>query len=656
MAASRRKILWKPRSDSDGNLVILFPYKAGNVVIRDKNGNIIARGRSTGPSNGYQDTVRFPLSGSRFRDVKVEDDTGRSFRIGDGGLRYENIGSGEGVSDRRQLKATSGEATDTSSDTGPSTGGDPSTGGQQVGPAEQNVPEGEEDTTEDVPGGDLPPEPNLIDPSIVFTPDPISFPVIPPANFNFTDPLDTAERVGEFNREQSERNFVTAVERSRELSRQELEAVQEFASQMSDFQLELLDVENAFNRQERLEAAETAIPGVQELFARQRQRAEALSEGRLLETAEDRALELTARSAAAEGNVIRGFGDESLAGRSTSDLLSAQQRLQVSQIGESFLNRSIQLASGLLFDQPTKANIAQRLPSQPAVPVTQLAPALQAQENQLTTITPTAAQQSITQQEEFQTTIEQRTNEFNATGQFEAAQFNSNQEFQAILQRAGIEIANVQAQNEQQRSAFNVEEGRRERAELQAAFDRAIDTFTRNRDRDQLLNSLGILFGGIINMPDEFREALFELTGIDLRRKKKKESSGAGTGDTDTGGREDEGTTEGAPPPRGGEDVRPPQVDREDTEPVGEAPTEPELGDDGYPEHPEGTLPEDQEELEPTGLSFSEKNFRSTLRTMGFKKRRIRQILKGIDQSVSFNSGATLNFNIREDDELVGVI
>lgn len=84
--------LWKPMSESDGNLVVLFPYRAGTVVIKDANtGEIIDTGRSTGPSNGYGDTIRFSRPGAAYREVIVEDSLGNAIYIKDGSQRIENI-------------------------------------------------------------------------------------------------------------------------------------------------------------------------------------------------------------------------------------------------------------------------------------------------------------------------------------------------------------------------------------------------------------------------------------------------------------------------------------------------------------------------------------------------------------------------------------
>ena len=95
-AASRDKILWKPTSDSTGNLVVLYPYQAGDVTIKDATtGQVLAQGQSTGASNGFADTIRFPSPGSAFNNVILEDSTGTQIAVGQGANRIENIGGSE---------------------------------------------------------------------------------------------------------------------------------------------------------------------------------------------------------------------------------------------------------------------------------------------------------------------------------------------------------------------------------------------------------------------------------------------------------------------------------------------------------------------------------------------------------------------------------
>ncbi len=86
-------ILWKPFSDADGNLVILFPYESGGVTIEDRDGNILAQGGQGEPSNGYADTVRIGAPGSAFQNVIVKDGAGNVFFVSEGSQRDENLGS-----------------------------------------------------------------------------------------------------------------------------------------------------------------------------------------------------------------------------------------------------------------------------------------------------------------------------------------------------------------------------------------------------------------------------------------------------------------------------------------------------------------------------------------------------------------------------------
>ena len=84
--------LWKPNSERDGNLVMLFPYPVGEVTIRDANtGQVLAVGQSSGPSNGFADTIRFDRPGGAFQNVIVEDRYGNSIPISDGSQRMEGI-------------------------------------------------------------------------------------------------------------------------------------------------------------------------------------------------------------------------------------------------------------------------------------------------------------------------------------------------------------------------------------------------------------------------------------------------------------------------------------------------------------------------------------------------------------------------------------
>lgn len=478
--------LWKPSGDHSNALVILFDKKPGNVVIKDAaTGQVIEQGRSTGASNGRADTIRFNKPGGAYNNVIVETSSGESFAVGQGAARYEGF----------NLTAPGQTPKPLGGGTAPTGGGG---GGFSTG----------------VPGVAGVAAPGFIDPNFIqpipISANPINFNEITAANFNFTDPLESAAATGEFNLGQDAANFETALERGKRLQQEELASIQEFAKGISGTQKELVADENTFNQQQRLDAAEVAIPGVQQDLADQRDRAKTLAGGRLLSDAEDRAFELTARSTSADGSAVRGFGDDSVVGRRASDILSAQQRLGITQIGEGLLSSSINQAAGILMDQPLKANISQRLPAQPNAPLASLVQGQQGQLNQLSTISPGQALSTTVQQEQFDTNLNQQTNTFNASNTFAADQFNSNQDFQAQqfnsnqgfqAQQSALAITagNLQAQQAFDQSVLNQTAQGEITAEQRERLKEAQKQFEKNRDQNQLQQSIASILGVAAN-------------------------------------------------------------------------------------------------------------------------------------------------------------
>lgn len=94
---TQRNILWKPVSEADGKLVVLFPTQVGNVQIKDaETGQVLATGRSTGASNGYADTVRFNQPGRNFQNVIIDDGSGAPIYVQDGSRRDANLAAKRG--------------------------------------------------------------------------------------------------------------------------------------------------------------------------------------------------------------------------------------------------------------------------------------------------------------------------------------------------------------------------------------------------------------------------------------------------------------------------------------------------------------------------------------------------------------------------------
>lgn len=88
------KFLWKPKSESDGGLVILGDFPTSGLRLVDlSTGQVLSEGRQdvrAGRDNGYQNGFRFSGAGSNFNNVAVVDDQGRVVgQVGNGGARVE---------------------------------------------------------------------------------------------------------------------------------------------------------------------------------------------------------------------------------------------------------------------------------------------------------------------------------------------------------------------------------------------------------------------------------------------------------------------------------------------------------------------------------------------------------------------------------------
>lgn len=82
--------VWKPRSERDGNLVVLGNYPGQQIDLVDEKGNIIERGQSYGPSNSRQRTVRFSRPGGSYGNNVFLRIGGATFKVANPGRRYEN--------------------------------------------------------------------------------------------------------------------------------------------------------------------------------------------------------------------------------------------------------------------------------------------------------------------------------------------------------------------------------------------------------------------------------------------------------------------------------------------------------------------------------------------------------------------------------------
>lgn len=300
-------------------------------------------------------------------------------------------------------------------------------------------------------GGSVIPGTNVINPALadpnMINFNPVTFNPITAAPYTFTDPIEAAKRYAAFNTGQEEQAFQTGLSRAGTLSNLDQNAELSRLDVMSAKQQSLVAAENAFNQTQRLAAVDRGVPQARNVLNEELGRARTLASGRLLSDAEDRAYELAARSASGDQSLARGFGDDSIFGKRTSDILSAEQRLGLTQLGTSMLGNWLSQASGLLIDTPLKANLSQQIRAQPTFLPSQFAAQQQGALTNLTTLPNQFGISSEINQNQFSTNLEQGTRTFNASNDLASQEFNSSGQFQESVTKFNATVGNYDRVN-----------------------------------------------------------------------------------------------------------------------------------------------------------------------------------------------------------------
>ena len=369
--------LWKPYGEHTGNLVYLSSKDFGGqiYVVDAKTGEVLDTGKFDKKYEDGRYIYRFNKPGSSFSDVVLISQNGDHTYIPDGSKRYENL------SYTQAQKNTSGKEGIPKYD--PATFSKTLSQGAITKEASSSL------NASDIPHIGNVALVNLLDPSA------LSF---QRTELEFTDPIETLRAIAKENKGQISENYLLSLQQAGQLSEANKNQLVDYLSTMSPLQLQMVGIENAFNQQQKLQAAETAVPGIADTLRGEIKNAQTLASGRLLRDAEDRALEQTARSAGADAAWMRGLGDDSLAGKRLSDQLSVSQRLGLMQQGQSYMNTAVQLANQTLMDTPNKANLSQQIPGTPQRTVSDIATQQWEMWNRGTTMTPGEAQSSIVQQ------------------------------------------------------------------------------------------------------------------------------------------------------------------------------------------------------------------------------------------------------------------
>ncbi len=351
------------------------------------------------------------------KGVKIEY-SGKTINLEDANKSYEGSNPYDGWKYRN--KGDLGQA---------SSGG----GGQSGG-----VPPGQPDNTPTQIGFGVVPAnmlPYFPDPSL------IKYDPITGAPYNYVNPEESAAKTGEFNREQVRKNLDLSKDIALQQLDTELQGLGQFVPGASNLKRQEAGRDNIFNQGERDAQINSVLPDARRQYGEQGARAEAFASGRAPDSITDRGLELTTRSVSADRASAGGFGANSSVAKKASDLMSAEQRIRLSQYGDQLLTSNSNESAKLFLAPTSYSDASQQVRVTPEVGAGRLQGQALSEINSLSTINPATSLQAQIGQNQFTTSLEQQTRMFNATNDLNAQQFNANTQNQFALNKFGYMVS-----------------------------------------------------------------------------------------------------------------------------------------------------------------------------------------------------------------------
>lgn len=252
-----------------------------------------------------------------------------------------------------------------------------------------------------------------------------SYNAIDSAKYKYTDPLEFAKNYGEFNRGEVNKNYDQASQIALKTLDTELQGLQNFSPAAGALKRSETSIDNQFNQAERTRQLDAAMPGVRGQLQSQSSRAEAYANGRAPDGVTDAALELGIRSDAADTASAGGFGSRSSTARNLANSMSADKRIQLSQYGDQLLSSNINQRQSVEMAPTEYSDAGSQIRTTPSVSASQLTQQNLSDLNNLTTMSTSTAFQGEVQQQQYQTSLNQSTSQFNASNQLQNSQFNA---------------------------------------------------------------------------------------------------------------------------------------------------------------------------------------------------------------------------------------
>lgn len=236
--------------------------------------------------------------------------------------------------------------------------------------------------------------------------------VMTAADYTLLDPADVQAEYGDITRDETRKNAALSSDLALDAIDTELKGLLNYAPTAANLQRQQVALDNTTNQSERLRMLEAADPNITKDLSSQRDRLTAYAEGRVPDSITDRQLELGIQSGAADRAAVGGFGAGSSAAMKAGQLMSAEQRIALSQYGDKALSANIDQRTGTLLAPQQMATGGASISVMPSMSAGQAAMAIASEANS-GMITAKDALASKTQQGQFKSELQQDANKTN---------------------------------------------------------------------------------------------------------------------------------------------------------------------------------------------------------------------------------------------------
>jgi len=243
--------------------------------------------------------------------------------------------------------------------------------------------------------------------------------------YAYVNPLEFGKQFGVYQRNELSQNNAQAKQFALDSMDTELQGLLNYVPRSAQLKREQTSQDNLFNQQQRTQQVMSAIPDVVSDVNAVAADARKYAAGEVPNSVVDKALALGTRSAAADVAATSGFGVGSSAARKLSDLMSAKDRIGLSQYGESLLSQNAGQRADLFLAPTQYSNAGAQVNVAPSLSGSQLQQAGYGEANARTSIDPNTGMTSVINQNQQLVNWLDQTSRFNAQNRLQNDQFNA---------------------------------------------------------------------------------------------------------------------------------------------------------------------------------------------------------------------------------------